>query len=235
MRAQHLVRGTGLGSLDEVETYHDRIRETVVNMLTDETSARAARVFGEASSKRQEEQTQRRWPCISRLASWLRRADTTPSRRTRRASHWPFDRAVKLYRHSLDLGPSDLTGERRILSRLGDALSNVGRSVEAANAYQKAAIHADQIEQIELQRRAAYQFLVSGHIDEGLSAYGAILDPMGLSLPSTPRRALFRLLLSRARLGLRGLKFSERPEASVPRKSSIIDIFRSVRSALSST
>ena len=68
-----------------------------------------------------------------------------------------------------------------MLARLGDALANVGRSVEAAHAYQKAAVDADQLELIELQRRAAYQFLVSGHIDEGLSAFGAILDPMGLS------------------------------------------------------
>ncbi len=106
--------------------------------------------------------------------------------------------------------------------------------MEAARAYQEAAIGADQLELIELQRRAAYQFLVSGHIDEGLSAFGAILDRVGLSLPPTPRRALLRLLLSRARLRLRGLRFRERAAAEVPgEKLELIDISRSVAVGIS--
>ena len=234
LRAQHLVRGTGLGSLDEVETYHDRIRETVVNMLPDD---RRRELHGclakelEAAGGADAETLAVHFEGAGELSAAGRYYALAADEASESLA---FDRAVKLYRHSLDLSPTDPNGERRILSRLGDALSNVGRSVEAANAYQKAAIQADQIEQIELQRRAAYQFLVSGHIDEGLSAYGAILDPMGLSLPRTPRRALFRLLLSRARLGLRGLKFSERPEAVVPReKLELIDIFRSVAVGIS--
>ncbi len=145
-----------------------------------------------------------------------------------------FDRAVKLYRRCARAGPADPAAARRIRARLGDALANVGRSVEAAQAYQEAAAGADQLELIELQRRAAYQFLVSGHIDEGLSAFGAILDRVGLSLPRTPRRALLRLLLSRARLRLRGLRFRERSAADVPgEKLELIDISRSVAVGIS--
>ena len=53
-----------------------------------------------------------------------------------------FDRAVKLYRHALELGPHDPAMARRLRARLGDALANVGRGIEAARAYQEAAADA---------------------------------------------------------------------------------------------
>jgi tetratricopeptide (TPR) repeat protein len=234
LRAHHLVRGTGVGSLDEVETYHDRIRETVVNHLCDE----------------------RRRELDQRLAQELEQAGGADPEtlgihfegagQLAKAGHYyalaadeasealAFDRAVKLYRRALELAPGDPAALRRVRTRLGDALANAGRSVEAARAYQEAAEGALQIELLELQRRAAYQFLVSGHIDEGLSAFGAILDAVGRSLPSTPRRAFWRLLWSRARLRLRGLKFRERAPDQVPRQAlELIDIYRSVAVGIS--
>jgi hypothetical protein len=57
---------------------------------------------------------------------------------------------------------------------------------------------------------------------------------VGLSLPPTPRRALLRLLLSRARLRLRGLKFRECAATEVPQeKLELIDISRSVAVGIS--
>ena len=234
MRAQHLIRGTGLGSLDEVETYHDRIRETVVNHLDAERrrelNRRLARELEQAGGADPET-----LGVHFEGAGELAKAGHYYALSADEASEaLAFDRAVKLYRRALELGPGDPAAARRIRARLGDALANVGRSVEAAQAYQEAAADADQLELIELQRRAAYQFLVSGHIDEGLSAFGAILDPVGLSLPRTPRRAFLRLLLSRARLRLRGLRFRERTAAEVPgEKLELIDIYRSVAVGIS--
>jgi eukaryotic-like serine/threonine-protein kinase len=234
LRSQHLVRGTGLGSLDEVETYHDRIRETVINHLDAERrrelNGRLARELEEVGGADPET-----LGVHFEAAGELAKAGHYYALSADEASEaLAFDRAVKLYRHALELGPADHGAARRIRARLGDALANVGRGVEAARAYQEAAADANQLELIELQRLAAYQFLVSGHIDEGLSAFGAILDPLGLSLPRTPRRALLRLLSSRARLRLRGLRFRERSAAQVPGEQlELIDIFRSVAVGIS--
>ncbi len=234
LRAQHLVRGTGLGSLDEVETYHDRIRETVVNHLDPdrrrELNQRLARELEQAGGADPETLGVH----FEGAGEFAKAGHYYALSADEASEALAFDRAVKLYRRALELGQADPAATRRIRTRLGDALANVGRGVEAARAYQEAAAEANQLELVELERRAAYQFLVSGHIDEGLAAFGAILDPMGLSLPSTPRRALLRLLLSRARLRLRGLKFRERPADQVPvDKLELIDIYRSVAVGIS--
>ena len=190
LRAQHLVRGTGLGSLDEVETYHDRIRETVVNLLG----------------------TERRRELNRRLAAELEQAPGTDPEtlgvhfegagELAKAGHYyalsadeasealAFDRAVKLYRRALELSPEDPAATRRIPRPAGGCAGQRRSRCRGGASVPRGSPGRLQLERVELQRRAAYQFLVSGHIDEGLSAFGAILDPLGLSLPPTPRRAL---------------------------------------------
>jgi hypothetical protein len=55
-----------------------------------------------------------------------------------------------------------------------------------------------------------------GHLDQWLVEARALLLAHGLPQPATPCRALLSLAVSRARLGLRGLDFVERREASLP-------------------
>jgi hypothetical protein len=68
---------------------------------------------------------------------------------------------------------------------------------------------------LELQRRAAMQFLISGHIDEGLATLKTVLATVHMALPSTPRRSLMSLLWHRGRLRLTGLDFRHRDPSEI--------------------
>jgi hypothetical protein len=105
---------------------------------------------------------------------------------------------------------------RAITVKLADALVDAGRGAEAARAYLDAAEGSTPGVALDLRRRAADQLLRSGRIDEGVTALRGVLASEGMTMPSTPRRALAAMLFERLRLRLRGFGFRERPAAEVP-------------------
>jgi tetratricopeptide (TPR) repeat protein len=134
-----------------------------------------------------------------------------------------FDRAVRLFRLALKLGPRE--GARGLRVRLGDALASAGRGAEAAQEYMGAVEGAAAAEALDLQRRAAQQLLASGHIDEGIAALRQVLASEGLRLPGSAPSALLDLIVERARLRLRGMRFKTRDVTEVAgRELARIDI-----------
>ncbi len=211
-----LARATGPSQRDEVEVYHDQIRETVVcHLLPAELETRHRLLAVTLESKGHAD--------LELLAVHFEGGGDRD-----RAGHYygkaadqtaealAFVHAAKLYRKAIELRAGVTGGEiGRLWTKLGDALANAGRGPESAQAYFTATATANAAEAFELQRRATMQLLISGHVDEGIEALRKVLRPMGMTLPTTPRRALASLLVRRALLRLRGLSFRSRDESQI--------------------
>jgi serine/threonine protein kinase len=245
LRAGRLLRGIGSSSLSHpgregdkgtnaIETYHDRIRETVLLHLDAQTLQRHHQrlVAVLQASERVDPEV---------LAVHLVGAGESS-----RAGHYyalaaaqaaetlAFDRAAKLYRLAFDLLAPQGEEERRLRTQLGDALANAGRGAESARAYLSAACGAEASASLELQRNAALQFLRSGHIDDGLATLRTVLASIGLKLQPTPRRAFWALVGQRLRLMLRGLRFRPRTLDRInPAELKQLDICQSAAIGLS--
>jgi eukaryotic-like serine/threonine-protein kinase len=234
LRAGHLVRASGGEAEDHIEIYHDLIRGTVLGRLTvpeREASHERLALALETAAILDPESLAVHYQAAGaseRAAAYA--ADAA----AKAAEALAFDRAARLYRQALDLGTANAERHQQIRVRLGDALANAGRGAEAARAYLSAAEHSQSTENLELQRRAAEQFLRSGHVDEGLSVLVKVLDRLSIKLPSTPQRAMLSFLLRRVQLRLRGLQFRERDASAIPPDELIrIDACWSVAAGLS--
>ena len=126
-----------------------------------------------------------------------------------------FDRAAKLYRLALELRSGDNGEARRVRVGLADALANAGRGSEAAREYLAAVPGATVAEMLERRRCAAIQYLISGHIDEGLTQLLAVLKAVGMNFPATPRRSIVSLILNRIKIRLRGIRFRPREASQI--------------------
>jgi hypothetical protein len=110
-----------------------------------------------------------------------------------------FDRAAFFYHNALELVPRD-PAATEWKQGLAEALTHAGRPPEAAHVYLEAATGTHGWRQIELQRRAAEQFLAGGHIDEGLNVIRTVLRALGMRLAPSPLAALASLIWRRIRI-----------------------------------
>jgi hypothetical protein len=216
LRSRHLIRTRSAQDRDEIEPYHDRIRETVVAQLAQDVLKSHHRRLALALEGSGTTDPEALALHFQEAGEPERAAEYSAAAAARASDALAFDRAARLYRLALELGPSGQSEARRVLCvRLGDALSNAGRSAEAAEAYLGAVAGAQAADALELRRRAAEQLLISGHVDEGLATLASVIESVGMRMPKTPRTALLSLLWHRALLALRGTRFHERDATQV--------------------
>jgi hypothetical protein len=131
----------------------------------------------------------------------------------RAADALAFDRAATLYGIALELASPDEVRALRV--KLGDALVNAGRGFESATAYLAAVPGAPPREAMDLSRRAAMLFLMSGHIEEGSDVAARVVRSAGMRWPRTIVGAVLMFVAYRLLVWMRGFRFRELDESEV--------------------
>ena len=210
LRAARLVRSTGPGPDDQVEAYHDRVRETVVARIEDASLRRCHRRLAERFTENgagDPEQLAVHWLGAGEsvaAGNWYAIAAE------RAATELAFDHACELYRSALSLAPVEDPTRFRLERDLASALANAGDAAAAAKQYLALCERAPVAERTLLLERAAYHFCASGHVEDGTVAFRTVLSQMEVRFPSTPASVILGILWAELRLAVRGLRYTER-------------------------
>jgi len=188
-----------------VESYHDRIRETVIEALPTERRANRHRELALAF-----ERSGRAGPEVLahhfHAAGDLARAHDHAIRAAEAAEHaLAFSRAAELYGSARAWAPGNPESERALLVREAEARTKAARLVEAGRLFLRAAEGAPRTAKLEARRRAAENLVAGGAVDEGLETLRTVLEALGLRYPSSPGRATLASLTLLVGVSLRRL------------------------------
>lgn len=232
LRAGHLLRSTR--SASALNTFHDRVRETVLAHLDAVTlralHARLAEAFiaskatdpdvltfhfGASGNRNREVE----WALVA-----AKRAEDALA----------FDRVVALYKRALAIGipnPQRLA----LLEALGDALTNAGRLGEAAELRLGLAHEVNSVRALQLKTLAAEQLLSSGRLEKGATVLEEVLRAVRIYVPKSPWAILVALVFVRLVLTLRGLNFRAFKDELHPAVAIGIDALIAASSGVSTT
>ena len=235
LRAAHLVRTDGTRRSDRVVAYHDRVREHVDAQLT----AARRRLLHERlalAMERTGQATLNPHALVrhARAAGRNTLAATYALAAARRAvDALAFDQAADDFAEAIELGTHDEPTLRGLQIERATALMHAGRGPEAAATFMAAAHGAEPAVRLDCQRQAAEQWIITGHLQQGMAALRSSLDDIGEPPAGSPRRALARVLWHRARLRLRGTSATRRLESQIPVETlRRLDVLRAVAHGL---
>ncbi len=217
LRTGRLLRSSGAAQQNIIETYHDRIRETILTnlspiILKEHHHSLAATL--ETAAGIDPEVLAGHWEG----AQELHRAGNYYLQAAQKAAQTlAFEHAAHLYRRALELLPEEQSRQENVRRHLGEALANAGRGGEAGPVYLAAAAESTD-QALELRRRAAEQLLLSGHIDQGLAIVDQLLAAMGMTQPRQTWQVLLWIMWLRLRQWWHGLKYREKPAQAIPAK-----------------
>lgn len=189
-----LLRSAPVRGQPLVETYHDRIRETVLGRLDDDDAVgchRALALSFEAAGHVEPEILAQHF---AGARMWGRASDYAVDAANRATELLAFERAAMLYRDARAWDPRSSERERDLRAREADALANAARLVESGRLFLEAAEGATSIDALELRRRSAEHLLSGGAVDEGLAALRALLGELGVPHPASARDAMRRAI-----------------------------------------
>ncbi len=210
----HLVRSST--TADQIEIYHDRIRECIAGWLSPERGREIHWRLAEALRERGIDDPEALFEHYLESGHAAQAAEQATRAARRAMGTLAFDRAARFYRRAIELAPTGGPPPLALKAELGEALANAGRPAEAADAFLEAKEGRDPTVAFELQRRAAEQLLFGGHIDRGFQVTRDLLRTVGLRVPSRRTAVLLDALLRLAWLRLRGLRYVERKADAIP-------------------
>ena len=219
LRAERLLRARTTSSAEHLVPYHDRVRESVVDLLPPEARrahhldlARALELCTSAPSREPE----RLMAHYARAGEPARAARYAVTAARKAHAALAFARAAHLYEQALSSGTLPEEEARSLRPMLADACAAAGRLRDAARAYQSAAAETQGEEALRLTRLAMEQLILSRDLAAGMALATRHLQQAQIRLPTRTWIVLLALLFLRLRLALRGLRFRERPEDQVP-------------------
>ncbi len=233
LRAAQLVRRARVRDHDGLDTYHDRVRETVPRILApDVLVKRHARLVAAIEASRDPDPEALATHCHA--AGDAARAGEYASKAGDQAfATLAFDRASEWFLRSIEwraLAPEAARDQRR---KRADALAAAGRGADAGREYLRAAEGLTARDGLELRRRAAAELLTSGCFDEGVVVVREVLASLDAYYPSTSALAFFLFLVTSLVLRVRGYGFTPRDTLALsPLALHRIDTFRALNQGL---